>query len=45
VRRVDTGFAVGPKDHAHFLEHVAVIIDTGLVDADGDRYSRGGKPV
>lgn len=35
--RVDARLSVRPKDHAHLLEHVAIIVDAGFVDTDGNR--------
>ena len=43
--RLDSGLAVGPQHHAHFLQHVAIVVDARFVNADSYRYTCSHEPV
>ena len=42
---IHAGGAVGAEHHAHFLQHVAVVVDAGFVEAEGDGDAFGAEAV
>ncbi len=45
VWRIDPRLTMGAQHHAHLLQHVAIIVDARLVDADGDGNTRRNEAV